>query len=444
MILNESESKKILSKVKEYSKADSFETALYGFNNSNLRFALNSISTDGFSDGLNLRITSSFGKKSGSVSINKIDNDSIKKAVGESEAIAKLSPDNQEFMPPLEEQKYSEAKNYSKSTENLDFSSRASLISKFFEETANQPINSSGYWEDESSFYSILNSNGLSAYNKSTLASFSATIRTLEGNGSSRVQNQYIDYNRFDISALSRKVLKKSLDSVNPKELPPGRYTVILEPAASADLIANLIRFMDARDADEGRSYFSKSEGGNRVGEKLVNEKVNIYSDPYDEKCPSLPFTSDGYPRSKTVWFENGVLKNLSRSRYWAEKTKQDIVPGHSNILMDGTQKTIDDLIATTEKGILVTRFWYIRTVDPQTILLTGLTRDGLFEIRDGKIANPIKNFRFNESPVNMLNNVVEIGKQENGVGSETDTLQIFVPSLKVNEFNFSSLSDAI
>ena len=235
MILNESESKKILSKVKEYSKADSFETALYGFNNSNLRFALNSVSTDGFSDGLNLRITSSFGKKSGSVSINKVDNDSIKKAVGESQAIAKLSPDNQEFMSPLEEQKYSEAKNYSKSTENLDFSSRASLISKFFEETANQPINSSGYWEDESSFYSILNSNGLSAYNKSTLASFSATIRTLEGNGSSRVQNQYIDYNRFDISALSRKVLKKSLDSVNPKELPPGRYTVILEPAASAD-----------------------------------------------------------------------------------------------------------------------------------------------------------------------------------------------------------------
>lgn len=444
MLLNESEAKKILLKVKEYSKADSFESALYGFNTSNLRFALNSISTDGFSDGLNLRITSNFGKKSGSVSINRIDGSNIKKAVEESENIAKLSPDNQEFMPPISEQKYKEAINYSKSTENLNFVSRASLIKKYFEETANQPINSSGFWEDESSFYSIFNSKGLFAYNKSTLASFSATIRTLEGNGSSRVQNQYIDYNKFDIGALSKKVLKKSLDSVNPKELSPGKYTVILEPSASADLIANLIRFMDARDADEGRSYFSKSEGGNRIGEKLVNEKVNIYSDPYDEKCPSVPFTSDGYPRSKTVWFENGVLKNLSRSRYWAEKTKQDIVPGHSNILMDGTQKTVDDLISTTEKGILVTRFWYIRTVDPQTILLTGLTRDGLFEINDGKITNPVKNFRFNESPVNMLNNVVEIGRPENGVGSETDTLQIFVPSLKVNEFNFSSLSDAI
>ncbi|MFI5144801.1 MAG: TldD/PmbA family protein [Ignavibacteria bacterium] len=444
MLLNKSESKKILLKVKEYSKADSFETALYGFNTNNLRFALNSISTDGFSDGLNLRITSNFGKKSGSVSINKVDDTQIKKAVEDSENIAKLSPDNQEYMPPLDGQKFKEAKNYSKSTEDLDFESRASLISRFFKETANQPINSSGYWEDESSFYSIFNSNGLFAYNKSTLASFSATIRTLEGNGSSRVQNQYIDYNRFDISALSRKVLMKSLKSVDPKKVPPGRYTVILEPAASADLIANLIRFMDAREADEGRSYFSKSNGGNRIGEKLVNDSVNIYSDPYDEKCPSYPYTTEGYPRAKTVWFENGILKNLSRSRYWAEKTSQDVVPNHSNILMDGTQKSVEDLISTTEKGILVTRFWYIRTVDPQIILLTGLTRDGLFEIRDGKVTNPVKNFRFNESPVNMLNNVVEIGKQENGVGSETDTLQIFVPSLKVNNFNFSSLSDAI
>ncbi len=444
MLLTEEEAKKILLKVKEYSNADSFEAGLYGFNINNLRYALNSISTDGFADGLNLRITSNIGKKSGTVAINILDNDEISKAVRKSEDIARISPDNEEFMSPLEKQEYKPSKNYAESTENFDLDKRASLIGTFFNEIPKNTTTSAGYWEDETGFYAISNSNGLFAYNKGTLGSFSATIRTLEGNGSSRIQNQYIDINKFDFKSLSKKVLQKSLNSKNPKEIPPGRYTVILEPSASADLIANLIRFMDSRDADEGRSFFSKNNGSNRIGEKLLNESVNIYSDPFDSDCPSTPFTNEGFPRDKTIWYEKGVLKNLSRSRYWAEKTKQPVIPSYSNILMKGTDKTVEDLISTTDYGILVTRFWYIRTLEQQSILLTGLTRDGVFEIKDGKISSPVKNFRFNESPVKMLNNILEIGKAENGVGSETDTMQIFVPSLKVKEFNFSSLSDAI
>jgi predicted Zn-dependent protease len=137
-------------------------------------------------------------------------------------------------------------------------------------------------------------------------------------------------------------------------------------------------------------------------------------------------------------------LKNLHRSRFWAEKTSQPFVPYPSNILMRGTEKTLDEMISESDNAILVTRFWYIRTVDPKTMLVTGLTRDGVFEIKNGKITRPVKNFRFNESPVNVLKNLLDIGKSEKAVGTETDEFPIFVPPLKVANFNFSSLSDAI
>lgn len=444
MLLNDDEAKRILSKVKEYSKADSFETGLSGSNINNIRFALNSVSTSGYSDSLSLYIRSNIGKKSGVVTINMINDTEIKNAVDKSESIARLSPDNQEFVLPLNPQEYDKSINFVKSTEDMYFEKRAMKISPILDSSLENSTEAAGYWEDESGFYSILNSNGLFAYNKGTLASFSATVRSKDGNGSSRVQNQYVDVDMVDVNSLTNKVIRNSLLSKNPRELVPGKYTVILEPAAAADLVANLTWFMDSRGADEGRSFFSRPGGGNKIGEKIVNEKVNIYSDPIDPNCPSIPFTDDGYPRNKTIWVEHGVLRNLTRSRFWAQKTNQPVVPYYSNLLMDGSDKSVEDLISTTDHAILVTRFWYIRAVDPQTILLTGLTRDGLFEIRDGKISNPIKNFRFNESPINMLNNVLEIGKSENAVGSETGDSQIFVPSLKVKDFNFSSLSDAI
>jgi predicted Zn-dependent protease len=159
---------------------------------------------------------------------------------------------------------------------------------------------------------------------------------------------------------------------------------------------------MGARGADEGRSFFSKAGGGTLIGEQLADSRVNIYSDPSDTKAPSSPFSWDG-----------------------------------------GT-KTVDELIASSEYAVLVTRFWYIRTVDPKTMLLTGLTRDGVFEIKDGKITRPVKNFRFNESPMNILKNISELGAAEKAVGSETDDFPIHVPAMKVDNFNFSSLSDAI
>ena len=152
---------------------------------------------------------------------------------------------------------------------------------------------------------------------------------------------------------------------------------------------------------------------------------------------PSAPWAGDGQARKKMNWLENGVVKNLFYSRYWAKEKGVDPVPFPSNGVMDGGDASLEDLIKDTKKGILVTRLWYIRTVDPQTLLYTGLTRDGTFFIENGKIKHPVKNFRFNESPIIMLNNLEELGQQVRINGN-------LIPYMKVRDFTFTSLSDAV
>ena len=444
MILNETDARKILEKVLSFSKADSVSSWLVGSNSSNLRFALNSITTNGYADELTLSVTSYIGKKTGSVNTNKFDDESVRAAVAKSENVARLSPENKEFMPPLEPQVYVEANNYSPSTESLESSARAARVSYILDQAPVNDVIAAGFYEDSTGFFAVMNSKGLFAYNKGTLADFSSTVRTKTGSGSSRVEKSYVNIDSLDTKSLSDRAINKSKLSVNPQEIPPGRYTVILEPSAAADMISLCIDFMDARSADEGRSFFSKKGGGNTTGDKLADSRVNIYSDPTDPNAPARPFSSEGYPLSRTDWFSSGVLMNLNRNRFWAQKNSQPIVPFPSNVIMAGTDKSLDKMIAETDSGVLITRFWYIRTVDQQTMLLTGLTRDGIFEIKDGKIFRPVKNFRFNESPMNVLSNIIDIGQSEKATGSETGDMQIYVPALKVGNFNLSSLSDAI
>ncbi len=444
MILNENEAKNLLTKVLSISKADSAIASLEGNNTHNLRFARNSISTNGYSDGLEVSISSNIGKKTGSVSTNKFDDASIKEAVKKSEDIARLSPDNKEFMPPLESQSYLNAVNFSGNTENLIGENRSKMIAYIIDNSLSNDVTSAGYMEDNVTFFAIQNTNGLFAYNKATMAKLSATIRTNDGTGSGRFEKNYVDVNKISGNSLADWAINRSKLSLHPEEIKPGRYTVILEHAAASDMLSLCLNFMGSRSADEGRSYFSQKGGGTLIGEKIADEKVNIYSDPTDINAPSVPFTESGEPRNRVVWFENGVLKNLHRNRFWAEKTSQPSLPYPSNILMQGGSKSAEQLIAESEDAILVTRFWYIRTVDARTMLLTGLTRDGVFEVKNGKITRPVKNFRFNECPMNILKNIIELGSAEKAVGSETGDYPIYVPVMKVANFNFSSLSDAI
>ncbi len=224
----------------------------------------------------------------------------------------------------------------------------------------------------------------------------------------------------------------------------------MLEPAALGDLLAFLLFSADARQADEGRSFFSKKGGGNRIGEQVLGEKVNVYSDPSDPMAPTVMFDTGGLPIKRTTWVQNGVWKDLNYSRFWAQKQNREPTGGPANLIMEGGTATMADLIAGTERGVLVTRFWYIRPLDPQTLLFTGLTRDGLFLIEKGKVTRPVKNMRWNESPIVALNNIDAMTASERTVsgegigGSDGFAFGLVCPAARIREFTFSSASDAV
>ncbi len=444
MILSEEEAKVLAEKILSYSKADSASVSVSGSNSTNLRFALNSVSTCGAIDSISAYISSNFGKKTGTVEITNIDVDSLEKGVRKSEEIAMLSPDKEEFMPPPEKQSgYMEVKEYFDETAGITPQDISDRLSYTINKASEKDLISAGYFNSESGFNAIGNTNGLFAYRKNTSAEFSTTIRTKEGNGSSKINRSYADINLLNIKRFSDKVIDRAVLSKDPQKQEAGKYVTILDNAAVCDMIYNLSWYLNRRSADEGRSFFSLKDKGNKVGEKIVSEKVNIFSDPQYKDAPSSPFSSEGFPLEKQNWITSGVLEKLYTQRYWAKKTNTEYIPFPSNIIMKGTDKSVEDLIASTEKGIFVTRFWYIRSVNPIQILLTGLTRDGVFLIENGKLKHPVNNFRFNESPVNVLKNVLDMSVTEKVVGSETGSAKIVVPALKLSEFNFSTISEA-
>ena len=441
-ILNKEQAQALLKKVLAFSKADECEVSLNGKEGGNIRYALNAVSTAGDISTLGLGVTSVYGKKAGSATIDEFDVAALEKVVRRSEELAQLAPPNPEYMPMLGPQKFPESITYNADTAAITPDSRAAMVAKSLEVTKQANLTAAGFLENSSGFSAVMNSKGLFAYNKDSDVTFSVTTRNEAGTASGYAARGYTDVTKLDTYSATKAAANKAITSVGAKAIEPGKYTVILEPVAATYMLENMFRF-DARIAEEGRSFLSKKGGGTRLGEQLLDPKVTIYSDPFNADLPSSTWSGDGMPREKTVWIDKGIVKNLSYSRYWAQKKGVNPMPGPGNIIMEGGDVTIDDMIKTTERGILVSRFWYIRMVDPQSLLLTGLTRDGLFYIENGKIKFPIKNFRFNESPVIMLNNVDALGKPERSISVESYRSYL-IPPMKLRDFTFSSLSDAV
>jgi len=412
----------------------------------NTRFAVNQISTGGDNYDATISVRSTFGKRSGVVNTNKLDDASLKAAVNLSERLAKLSPEDPESMPELEPQTYTESRGWSDATASLDPTSRANAARAITEPARAAGLISTGYLETQAGATAIANSKGLFAYGKQTALSLTTTVRTEDGTGSGWAGATSHDFSKLDPKDLGARAIDKARRSVNPAAVEPGRYTVILEPTAVGNLVQFITGAMSARNADEGRSFFSKAGGGNKIGMKVIDERITISSDPLDPEAYANTFSGDGQPLSKTTWIENGVVKNLSYDRYWAQKQGKAPLPTSGTVRMSGGNATLEEMIASTDRGILVTRFWYLRPVDPRTILYTGLTRDGTFLIERGRITRPIKNFRFNESPIYMLNNLDAMGRPVRVSASEAGGpgLAIVVPPIKVRDFNFTSLSDAV
>ncbi len=442
--LTSEEARRICDKVLALSKADECTVSLNGSRDGNIRYARNSVSTAGLIENTQLAVSVAFGKKQGTAVINELDDASLERLVRRAEDVARLAPENPEFMPTVDKQAYKASPTYSKSTAAIDPEFRVQAAAYSIEACRKKGLTAAGFFSDSLGYSVVANSKGVFGHQASTALDFTVTVRTEDGRGSGWVKRSANDAARFDAREASDVAIEKALRSVEAKAIEPGRYTVILEPAATSELVGRLFGGFNARQADEGRSFLSKKGGGNRLGEKLFDEQVNVWADPWNPDVGVLPWDgSSMLARERTDLIKGGRVNALEYSRYWAQKQGARAVGRPGNMIMGGSEKSLAELIANTKKGILVTRTWYIRLVDPQSVLLTGLTRDGTFYIENGKVAYPVKNFRFNESPVTMLNNIDEIGKPVIIAGDEVP-YQMLIPPMKVRDFNFTSLSDAV
>ena len=433
-----------LERVVKLSKADTIGAQLSGGYTGNIRFAANRVSTSGGVANSQLVVQSGYGARHAIVTTGDFSPEGIERAVRQSEAIAKLVPEDPENMPLLPPQTYSEVDAYFDSTAHLSPAERAAAAHTAIDASrAAGDLAAAGFIVAGSNFNAIASNTGLYAYHASTSANYQLTVRTDDGTGSGWAGADHPDWKQIDFKAVSDRAIAKARRSRNPVAVEPGRYTVILEPQAVADLVQLLAFALDARSADEGRSAFSKQGGGTRIGEKIVDSKVTLYSDPADAQLLGQPWNGEGLPLQREVWIENGTLKQLAYSRFWAQKKNARPNGGLGAVKMAGGDATAEQMIASTERGILVTRLWYLRQVDPRTELYTGLTRDGTSLIEQGKVTKAVKNLRFNESPLFMLNNLEMVGRPERVAGTEAGGNVVF-PTLKVRDFNFTSLSDAV
>jgi predicted Zn-dependent protease len=444
VILNEADAQSLTAKILAMSKANSCIVTVAGSEERHVRFAQNMATTNGSPSGIEVGIESHFGKKSGSASGTDLSDDALADLVAASESTAQLAPENPEFMPPIDPQKYATCTAFSPVTQATTSAMLATAIQPVLQQAQAKNLQASGFLNIGTSFSSFANSKGLFVYNQETDVLHTVTARTPDGTGAGWAGTTHLDFSQLDVAGMGATAIDKAVRSRQPVRLSPGKYTVILEPSAVSDLVGLLVEEMDQRSADEGRSFATKKGGGSRLGENVFGKYVSLYSDPNDPLVPGGTYSDDGLAAQRTTWIDGGVLKNLQCGRYWAQKTKRAPVPSPTSLTMTGGTTSTADMIKQTKRGLLITRFWYIREVDPQTVLLTGLTRDGVFLIEDGEITKPACNFRFNESPVAMLNKVVALGPSVRAYGEESIGLPIAVPTLLVNEFTLSSVSNAV
>jgi len=446
MILSEADAQSITKKILGFSKADSCTVTMDGFENRHIRFAQNMATTNGAPSGIEVSVESHFGKRAGSASSTDFSDAALADLVAASETTAQRAPENPEFMPPIGPQfKYGHGTAFFPDTQATPSTQLASAIQPVLQQAEAKNLQASGFLQIGTSFSSFATSQGLFVYDRETDVLHTITARTPDGTGSGWAGTTLNDFSRLDAGGMGSVAIDKAIRSRQPERLRPGKYTVILEPSAVSDLVGIMIEDeFDARAADEGRSFATKKGGGSRLGENVFGKNVTIFSDPHDSIVPGGIYSDDGLPAERTMWVENGVLKNLQCGRYWAQKSGRNPVPSPTSLAMVGGATSTAEMIKQTRRGLLITRFWYIREVDPQTVLLTGLTRDGVFLIENGEIVRPVCNFRFNESPVAMLNRVIALGPSVRTYGEEVTDLPIRVPTLLVDGFTLSSISDAV
>lgn len=396
-----------------------------------IRYAVNEVTTSGQVTDATTAVSCAIGQKHGTVAIHGIRPADVAAAAKRALELARVAPDDPELMPsPGAATMKPVPQAWSDAAVTAD--DRAALVADGIGEARKQKLIAFGFLHDRRVTEVTATRKGFFGIHHATDVGLTTTARTADGNGSGWTTTAAVGISGVDMLAATRTACEKALRSRNARGLEPGVYPVVLEPAAVASLV-DMMSF-DARQADEGRSAFSKPGGGSRVGEKLFGT-LSLRSDPWSPLVPQAPFDNEGLPRPPVTWVDGGVLKKLHTSRYWAKKTGRPANARYQGMVPTGPHaETLESLIAGLERGLLVTRLFYIRMLDPQTVTVTGLTRDGVFLVENGKIAGPVNNFRFNQSVVQMFADadgytapvLVQAGRRRSGrtVGGAGDPLQ--------------------
>lgn len=450
-LLAEDEARRITEKLLSFVKADDASVSVDGETYSHLRFAANSFSTSGRRENRSASVTvwmkTDEGMKRGAASTNDTDEASLRAAVEEAERLARISPVDREYVPTLERQEYKPTGGYAEATADISLADRAKRIADIIKECEKSGVVGAGFHQARAQASAFATKKGNFGYNRTSLVSLSMTSRTPDGSSSGYFLRNHFDVARLDTERIARESIRRALEGRNAKEVEPGDYTVILEPQAVADLLSTFAFNFDARNAEEGRSPLSAPGGKTRLKEKFFDEKISLYSDPYHAELPGSMAAQGGLPAQKIHFVKDGVVENLIYSRFWARRQAREATPGPVNTILEasGPTASVEEMIKSTKRGLLISRFWYIRSIDPRTSSLTGLTRDGVWYIEDGRVKHAAKNLRFNQSLMRMLapGNVEMVGRSERVSSSEGQNAAL-LPALKLKSFTFTSQSEAV
>jgi predicted Zn-dependent protease len=417
------------------------------------RFANNGITTASFNRRHTISVTVSRDGQSGSYAVNDLDDASLSKAVKKAEELATIAPPNPERMPPPGSQEFPQVHDFDEDTANARSPEMIPHVKKIVDASARQKLVAAGLILRSHQVSAVTNKAGLFGFHNAADSQLTTTVRMADGSSSGWAGQPSTRLSEIDSGKLADTAIEKCVRWKGAQKLDPGNYTVVLEPTAAGDLVRLMAGAFSARSTEEGRTFLSKRGGGNLLGEKVFPDSITLRSDPFDGRQPSSPWTPDLLPTKGMTWIDKGTVANLAYDRYWAAKTGKEPTPaagggsgfgfgGATSLILDGTDVPLEKLIASVDRGLLITHFWYIRFVNQQTLQHTGLTRDGVFLIENGKITQPVMNFRFMESPVRLLKNTKMLGQAVRVRGLEGGMM--IAPSLVATDFPLPSISDAI
>lgn len=441
--LSPAELKNLASRILKLSAADETEIEISLSTDALTRFANNVIHQNVAEQTLAISVRAVVDGRTARATTNKTDEDSLRQVAETAITLARHTPKNPALLPLLGPQKYQKVSRYYGSTAEAAPEDRARAVTRVCKMADRARQTAAGIFSSGSVHQVLANSRGLYAQHQQTRAEFSVTI--LEENSSGWAKSNSPDILRLDPEALAESASLKAAQTRAPRELPPGAYTVILEPAAVLDLVGFLFYDFAGTAVLDKRSCFT-----GRVGKKLFGEHITIWDDVYHPLQTGAPYDGEGQPRQKVLLVDRGVMKNLVYARSTAKKMKSrptghgfslpnDYGEAPMNLVFAGGPQSVDEMVRSTDRGILVTRLWYIREVDPYKKVLTGMTRDGTFLVEKGRVTGGIRNFRFNQGILEMLANVEMLGPAVRAAGEES--FEMVVPPMKVRDFHFSEVT---